>query len=134
MKALYQIIQWAKGLAALFNETRGFRDLSPLKPIGWGLLGLIGIFFAIYVFNKLQAGWLVWRGERRYSKGHFEQAVDSYDQAIRKRPSYAKAYFNRGLARQALGHADLANADFNRAQQIAFGYQPEANPDVESHH
>lgn len=45
----------------------------------------------------------------------FDQALESYTEAITLDPNYARAYYNRGLLFQRIGNIQNANADFEHA-------------------
>jgi tetratricopeptide (TPR) repeat protein len=51
-------------------------------------------------------------------QGDFEQAVNTYDEAIRLNPQDANAYYQRALARRGDGDADGAMADLNEAVRL----------------
>ncbi len=51
-----------------------------------------------------------------------EGALQDYNEAIRLKPDYADAFYNRGLARSAKGDAEGALQDHNEA--IRLGYDP----------
>ncbi len=50
--------------------------------------------------------------------GDVQLAIEDFDEAIRLDPQYALAYFNRGLAYNAIGDVARANADFDRAADL----------------
>jgi len=52
----------------------------------------------------------------------YNEAVQDYDEAIRRRPDYAHAFGNRGLAHEMLGRRDAAIQDFKR--QYDLGSRP----------
>ena len=51
--------------------------------------------------------------------GRHTDAIADYDQAIRLKPDYAKAYSNRGNTKGALGLKDEARKDFETALELA---------------
>ena len=68
-------------------------------------------------------------GESEVSQGnaaqverHYRTAIEDYTEAINLKSDYALAYYNRGLAKQALGLQKAAQADFEKAMKL--------NPDV----
>jgi len=50
--------------------------------------------------------------------GRLEQAVKSYDKALRINPDYADAYFNRGIALQKLGQPGAAIKSYDKAIRL----------------
>ena len=61
--------------------------------------------------------------------GRYEDATADCDQAIRLKPDYAEAYYNRAKARFALGHKDEARRDFERERALARAAGDEAMAD-----
>ena len=45
-------------------------------------------------------------------------AIEDFDIAIKNDPKDAIAYFDRGLAKEALGQQDAAKADFDKAKEL----------------
>lgn len=58
------------------------------------------------------------RGRTREAATHAFQAVEAYTRAILAHPSYARAYYNRGLTYFKVGKYDRALADFEQAAQL----------------
>ena len=56
------------------------------------------------------------RGSR--DLGDNKAAIDDYDQAIKLKPDYALAYYNRGIARNALGDKQSAILDYQKAAEL----------------
>ncbi len=52
----------------------------------------------------------------------YTQAIRHYSDAIACDPSYAEAYFNRGLCYEVTGNLSLARADYEKALQLRPGY------------
>ena len=50
--------------------------------------------------------------------GRHDDALADFDQAIRLKPDFAKAYNNRGIAKDTLGRHDDALADFDQAIRL----------------
>jgi rhomboid protease GluP len=62
-----------------------------------------------------------WLGMKAYDAqvaGQYETAIELYTRYIQKRPRTAWAYKNRGLAYTAIGKAENAVSDFERAQEL----------------
>ena len=54
------------------------------------------------------------QGNAYFNLGQFEQAIFTYDEAIRLKPQYAEAYNNRALAYKEQGERAEAIADFKK--------------------
>jgi Flp pilus assembly protein TadD len=54
------------------------------------------------------------------SQGKYDEAVKAYDEAIRLDPNYAKAWYNKGVAIEALGKTTEANAAFTNAKELGY--------------
>lgn len=54
-------------------------------------------------------------GHTWLDKGHYDQAIAAYTQAVQADASYGLAYGYRGVAYQMLGAKEQATADFNKA-------------------
>lgn len=59
------------------------------------------------------------RGNAYYLKHDYERAIDDYSEAIKLEPAFARAYYNRGLARRANGDSAGGDADIAMARQRA---------------
>ena len=62
------------------------------------------------------------QGNRSYDSGEYENAILSYDQAIKQKTDYAEAYYNRGCANSKLGESEKALADYSKAIELKPGY------------
>ena len=58
------------------------------------------------------------RGNAYHESGEYQQAVNSYNEALRLRPEFTEAYYNRGNAYQHLGEYRRALADYNEALRL----------------
>jgi tetratricopeptide (TPR) repeat protein len=65
------------------------------------------------------------RGNVRYLRKEFEQAVNDFTFALKYRPGFAAATMNRGVALSNLNRLDEAIVDLNKAAEL-----DPANPDV----
>jgi tetratricopeptide (TPR) repeat protein len=59
------------------------------------------------------------RGNARYAKGDFDRAIADYDEAIELNPSYAKAYYSRGLAYAEAKDYAKALSDFRVTHKLS---------------
>jgi len=50
---------------------------------------------------------------------HFEDAIADLDEAIRRKPDYAEAYYIRGIAKRNLDRTVEARDDFQTALELA---------------
>ena len=57
-------------------------------------------------------------GLRFQQQREYEKAKNYYTKALELNPRYAKAYYNRGIAKEALGDQAGASEDFARAREI----------------
>lgn len=58
------------------------------------------------------------RGEVASDKGDYDQAISDFTQALKLRPNYAHAFYNRGLALEKKGRLVKAYKDVKRAQYL----------------
>lgn len=58
------------------------------------------------------------RGNDFFGKRQYERAIFNYDSAIRIKPDFAAAYYNRALAHGHMGRYDRAAADFAAAARL----------------
>ena len=58
------------------------------------------------------------QGTAAYDKGDFDLSITCFTEAIRLKPDFAEAYYNRGLAYKSSGNVDNANVDFARAKEL----------------
>jgi tetratricopeptide (TPR) repeat protein len=59
-----------------------------------------------------------WRGHVRNQQKEHALAIDDFNEAIRRNPASAGAFFGRGAAYSALGQTDEALADFDEAIRL----------------
>jgi tetratricopeptide (TPR) repeat protein len=59
------------------------------------------------------------RGNAYYVKDDYDRAIADYSEAIKLDPGFARAYYNRGLARRAKGDSAGGDADIAMARQRA---------------
>ena len=65
--------------------------------------------------NQFTAEFLLNRGNEKYSKGDFTDAIQDFSEAMALDPKVAPAYYNRGLAYHNLGQHDKAMKDYDQA-------------------
>jgi hypothetical protein len=56
--------------------------------------------------------------ERGFAAGDIDEQLRFYNEAIRLKPDYASAFYNRGIARKAKGDLEGALQDFNEAIRL----------------
>ncbi len=66
------------------------------------------------------------RGAAYLKQGQLKSALADFEQALRMRPDYPDALFNRGIVRGKMGESELARSDFQRAR--ALGRRPAPPP------
>lgn len=64
---------------------------------------------------------LVWvqLGNKAYSLGHYQKAIEAYEQALRLKPEYFWIWYNLGLAYSSLGNYDKAISALRKAIRLA---------------
>ncbi|KAJ1149482.1 hypothetical protein NDU88_002289 [Pleurodeles waltl] len=63
------------------------------------------------------------RGQIKYFKVDFYEAMDDYTKAIEIKPNFEVPYYNRGLIRYRLAFFDEAVKDFKKVLEINPGFQ-----------
>jgi len=59
-------------------------------------------------------------GVEKANSGVYEGAIEDYNKAIEINPSYAKAYYNRGVAKIGLGQKYSGCLDLSRARELGY--------------
>jgi tetratricopeptide (TPR) repeat protein len=69
---------------------------------------------------------LINRGIVRREKGDLEGAIEDFDEVIRLKPGYAKAFYERGMVRRDQGDEEGVKKDWEEAARIsqAAQYKP----------
>jgi tetratricopeptide (TPR) repeat protein len=81
------------------RDTELILKLDSESPERWNLKGNIEVLF-----------------------GDYREAINSYNEAVKLKPNYAEAYYNRGLAYKMSNQIYLGCIDFE--QSIDLGYKP----------
>ena len=58
------------------------------------------------------------QGNTAQGENHYRAAIEDYTEAINRKSDYALAYYSRGLAKQALGLQEEAQADLEKASEL----------------
>ena len=66
-----------------------------------------------------RAGTLVNRGVARERQGDDDGAFQDFDEAVRLKPDYANAFYNRGNTYEQMGGLERAARDYRKALQLA---------------
>ena len=69
---------------------------------------------------SLDAAFYNRRGYDYYMKADPDDAIRDFTEAIRLKPDFAAAYYNRGAAYRSQGRTAEAQADFNKAKQLGY--------------
>ena len=85
-------------------------------PIGLIVSAIILVMSQISPTGRAESNFNA--GNSAYDVQDYDRAIAKYDEAIRLKPDYGKAYNNRGLAYQAKGSTDQAIADFAEAIRL----------------
>ena len=68
--------------------------------------------------NYITAETEFYRGAACYNNKKFKKAIEHYDTAIKLNPQFFEIYYNRGLAKSALGKYQEAIADYDKSIEI----------------
>lgn len=72
--------------------------------------------------GELNNEWLSWafnaRGDGYYKAGEHQKALDDFDTAISRNPDNQDAFYNRGVANNALGNSYAAISDYDQALRM----------------
>jgi tetratricopeptide (TPR) repeat protein len=91
--------------------TRDCRRSGRLAPAAWlSALLIVGVGSAAGC-SELSARRLIQQGNRAYFEGHYEQAVDKFEQALVKAPDLEIAHHNCGLAHLKIFQSDPEKVD-----------------------
>ena len=60
------------------------------------------------------------QGEEAYRTGDYDKAIADYTAAIRLKPDYANAYYNRGAVYEKKGDKAKAAEDFAQAKKLGY--------------
>ena len=105
-----------------FMTLVGGQNLNFAIPVNL-LKELIGQSGAVMPFTHVDPVWFaeVYRkwGKEKYELGNYEDAIADYDIAIRLKPDYAFAYYNRGVVKALIKQTSEAKQDFRTALRLA---------------
>lgn len=68
--------------------------------------------------NQAKAKHFYDRGRQKAERGKYREAIDDFNHAIQINPSYAEAYYFRGIAHSRLREDQKAIADFQKAAEL----------------
>ncbi|OPY50796.1 MAG: Tetratricopeptide repeat protein [Methanosaeta sp. PtaU1.Bin112] len=60
------------------------------------------------------------KGNAQYEQAMYEEAIQSYEEAIRLAPQYAEAWYNKRAALEALEHDNEASAALSKARELGY--------------
>jgi Flp pilus assembly protein TadD len=63
-------------------------------------------------------------GTALFNKGRFQDAAESYREAIRLKPDMARAHYNLGMALLRLNDQNSAQAEFQQAHRLDSSLKP----------
>jgi tetratricopeptide (TPR) repeat protein len=90
----------------------------------WGAVGAAVVLACAWVVYDYSAGAPVRarvefeRGMHQMAPGSYQEAIAIFDRAIAIWPGFADAYLNKGIAERALGQADAALPDLDKAADL----------------
>ncbi len=92
----------------------------------WAVFVLLGGLFLSGCSDQTrqEAAQFFLKGNVQLGKREYTEAIRYYDEAIKKKPDFADAYNNRGLARYRNGEREAALADYTEAIQRDPAYEP----------
>jgi serine/threonine protein kinase len=79
-----------------------------------------------YVDNEENPDLAIWemvnKGISLYNLGYKKEAINCYNEVIKKKPDYAEVYHDRGIALRSINMIDEAISDYNKAIQLKPDY------------
>jgi len=84
--------------------------------------------------NRAQARELLAKGKEQYRNDQDEEAVQTFQQALKLDPDLAEAYFRLGLGYEAVGKRDEAEAEYKKAVETYKKYLSQHDDDAEAHY
>jgi tetratricopeptide (TPR) repeat protein len=64
--------------------------------------------------NELTSKELILKGNEHFYKNEYDEAIDSYDKALKIKPDFAELLYNKRLAQQELGKGNDNKGFFSR--------------------
>ncbi len=104
------------------QSTTGTRSGS--LPVLVTTLVLLLSFVACSDQTRQEAAQFFLKGNIQLAKREYTEAIRYYDEAIKKKPDFADAYNNRGLAEYRNGNRETALADYTQAIGKDPAYEP----------
>lgn len=84
--------------------------------------------------NRSRARELLAKGKEQYRNDQDEEAVQTFQQALKLDPNLAEAYFRLGLGYEAVGKRDEAEAEYKKAVETYKKYLGQHEDDAEAHY
>ena len=84
--------------------------------------------------NRAQARELLAKGKEQYRNDQDEDAVQTFQQALKLDPDLAEAYFRLGLSYEAVGKPDKAEPEYKKAVENYKKYLSQHDDDAEGHY
>ena len=106
------------------DQRSATRKRSGSLPLFLVTIGLLLSFVACSDQKRQEAAQFFLKGNLQLGKREYTEAIRYYDEAIKKKPDFADAYNNRGLAYYRNGDRERALADYAQAIQQDPAYEP----------
>lgn len=100
------------------NTLTLLQNLTPMRTF-YFLCLVFSLFCSVTTYAQ-SAEELTLQGKTHLEAGQHDAAIESLDKAISTDPSYAYAYFKRGVVKAAKQDDSGALADFNKAIELGF--------------
>lgn len=84
--------------------------------------------------NRTRARELLAKGKQQYRDDQDEDAVQTFQEALKLDPEFAEAYFRLGLGFEAVGKPDKGEAEYKKAVETYKKYLAQHDDDPEAHY
>jgi len=84
--------------------------------------------------NRARARELLAKGKQQYRDDQDEDAVQTFQEALKLDPEFAEAYFRLGLSFEAVGKPDKAEPEYKKAVETYKKYLARYDDDPEAHY